>query len=418
MGGKYTKHILLSFIRDNDIRGTPDPNDINGVNWKYHLTFDCSICNKTKTRRFDKLILSGARCSTCPKKEEDSAASIKKVRECWNYELNEGKKPREVYKSSGSKIWITCPKCPHNFPVSMNKVNGRGHWCPYCANQKLCKDENCNICYKKSAASIKKVRECWNYELNEGKKPRDVFKNSHSEIWFTCPRCPHDFPVSMNKVSSRGNWCPYCSNPPNKLCKDENCGACWDKSFASSEMSKHWHPNKNGKLVPRDVFKKSNSCCRNFICPYCEKDYKAIPQSVTNGSWCNCRINKTETLLHKWLLNRPQKYDVERGVTYEWCKDLNPLPFDFVIESLKLIFELDGPHHYDKTAYHYSGSTIVHDRYKEKMALKHGYTVIRIKQEDVWNNENDWESKLLYAIGKDYEEPTVNKLYDECIELF
>ena len=40
------------------------------------------------------------------------------------------------------------------------------------------------------------------------------------------------------------------------------------------------------------------------------------------------------------------------------------------------------------------------DVYKMKKANEHGYSVIRIVQEDVWNNKYDWLSELNNNINK------------------
>lgn len=30
-------------------------------------------------------------------------------------------------------------------------------------------------------------------------------------------------------------WCPYCSNPPQRLCENDECKECFEKSFASDK---------------------------------------------------------------------------------------------------------------------------------------------------------------------------------------
>jgi hypothetical protein len=71
---------------------------------------------------------------------------------CWSDKNEEN--PRNVFKSSGKKIWFDCDKCCHDFDKSLaNVTNGGGHWCSYCANQKLCKNEECKTCFDKSFAS-------------------------------------------------------------------------------------------------------------------------------------------------------------------------------------------------------------------------------------------------------------------------
>ena len=69
----------------------------------------------------------------------------------------------------------------------------------------------------------------WNYELNNGIKPEEVFLNSHKKYWFTCEECKHKFEIRLSDVNNN-KWCPFCSNQ--KLCKNNKCKSCFNKSFA------------------------------------------------------------------------------------------------------------------------------------------------------------------------------------------
>ena len=66
----------------------------------------------------------------------------------WNYEKNENTKPENIRISSSKKFWFNCFECNHIFTCSLSNVK-KGRWCSYCANLKLCNDENCQICYEK-----------------------------------------------------------------------------------------------------------------------------------------------------------------------------------------------------------------------------------------------------------------------------
>jgi hypothetical protein len=62
------------------------------------------------------------------------------------------------------------------------------------------------------------------------------------------------------------------------------------------------------------------------------------------------------------------------------------------------------------------------DIYKMKQALKNGYTVIRILQNDIYTNSNYWEERLHQAIRM-YERPfavfiTNSDKYDKHMEAF
>ena len=107
------------------------------------------------------------------------------------------------------------------------------------------------------------------------------------------------------------------------------------------------------------------------------------------GSWCpHCR-NKTERKLHKYLL----KIFTEciRSFKQDWCKNVKHLPFDFCILFLKIIIELDGNQHFKQISNWCSPlKNIQRDIFKMKKALENGFRIIRLLQEDVWNNDESW----------------------------
>ena len=82
---------------------------------------------------------------------------------------------------------------------------------------------------------------------------------------------------------------------------------------------------------------------------------------------------------------------------FEWCKDIRPLPFDFLLDSVKVIIEVDGGQHFKFVSYFKNDvkQRQITDIYKMRKALEHGYTIIRILQEDIFYNRNDWKSNLL-----------------------
>ena len=114
---------------------------------------------------------------------------------------------------------------------------------------------------------------------NEG-KPEDYALNSHQICWFDCD-CGHPFESCLKNINLLNRWCPYCSNPPKKLCG--NCVTCNDKSFASHYRANNWS-NKN-IVEPKEVFKTSH---KNYLfdCE-CGHEFKSSPKTITyNNSWC------------------------------------------------------------------------------------------------------------------------------------
>ena len=315
--------------------------------------------------------------------------------EFWDYIKNK-KTPCEMRISSGNKFWFICDNCAcnHSFETPLNDI-AKGQWCPYCVNRKLCKDINCTQCHEKSFASSPRAV-FWDYVKNVKKTPREVSKGSGKKFWFDCHECEHSFESILKNVTKLNSWCPYCSNPPQRMCEDMNCTWCHEKSFASSPRAIFW--SDINEKTPCEVFKSADKKYW-FTCSD-KHSFDIRLHSVTNNnSWCPMCKNKTEKMFLKWFEN---EYDhvIKHQAKFEWCKDKRYLPFDFSIESLKLIIEIDGPQHYRQVSNWQSPEiTQARDKYKTQKALENGYTVIRILQEDIFKNVVGWGNELVVTIA-------------------
>jgi very-short-patch-repair endonuclease len=323
-----------------------------------------------------------------PKSFENSFASHVKAL-YWSEENNIG--PESVYKNSGNKYKFNC-KCGHTFINTLACIAHSGQWCSYCANKSLCNNNECDMCLQKSFASHVKAL-YWSKENNEI-TPRDVFKNTHTKYYFDCDICKHTFDIRLNDVMY-DKWCSYCNG--DKMCDKESCIFCFNKSFASHPRESCWS-DKNIGIKPRDVTKFSHSKYY-FNCDVCDKLYYAKLNSIAYGMWCSCNIYKTEKILHEYLEKEYYFTKIKRGQKFDWCKNINHLPFDFCIEEYKIIIELDGDQHFKQVLKWASPEqTQKNDKYKMECAINNGYFIIRLLQQDVFNNKNDWKNKLNEAI--------------------
>jgi hypothetical protein len=297
--------------------------------------------------------------------------------------------PRYITKSSSKQYLFDCNICNHTFKSAISDISS-GYWCGYCVNHKFCNNEECTFCFNNSFASHEKSP-YWS-DINN-KKPEKVALNSHKKYWFDCVDCDHSFESIISNIA-KGSWCPFCSNK--KLCDNEQCTFCFNNSFASQEKSQFWS-DKN-TIKPRQIFK----CARNkywFNCKECNNSFESEIRSIKNGSWCPICKNKTEKKLHKWLSER---YTTNHQCRYDWCKNSKTnkhLPYDFEIES-NIIIELDGNQHF-KQIMNWNSPLLQKERdlYKIQCAFKNGKHIIRIFQEDVWNDKNEWDKKLIHAIN-------------------
>ena len=88
----------------------------------------------------------------------------------------------------------------------------------------------------------------------------------------------------------------------------------------------------------------------------------------------NC-VNKTEFLFFKKMFEFYPT--LKKQYKVKWCKNKNCLPFDFVIEELKIIIEIDGPQHFIQVA-NWTSPEIQKekDKYKINCANKNGFSAV------------------------------------------
>jgi hypothetical protein len=137
-----------------------------------------------------------------------------------------------------------------------------------------------NLPFERSFASHIKSQ-YWS-EKNEI-NPRDVCMSSKYVYWFNCPDCKHEFDSRLSNITYGGSWCSFCAIPSKRLCDNNECDSCFNKSLASHETSKFW--SSKNDLTPRDVFKSSHNKYL-FDCPDCLHVYDTTVASLTAGSWC------------------------------------------------------------------------------------------------------------------------------------
>jgi len=301
---------------------------------------------------------------------------------------------RQVSKKGRTVCWFLCGECNHSFSAVAKEVNKdyKPSWCSYCSNKKLCNELDCQTCFSKSFASSPRIGS-WSPK-NGNINPRLLFRTKNVKYWFDCENCFHEFELSLGCIS-KGRWCQYCANK--KLCMVEECQVCIAKSFASSHRAGNWS-EKNYPVLPRSIFKCSNTA-RWFDCDDCKNEFCMRPDSITiHNQWCPACKHKTEKKLFKYLISLFS--DTVHQKRFDWCRNEESkakvrFPFDFCIPSLMMLVELDGRQHFEQVpGWETPERQNIRDRYKMNSAITHGYSIIRILQDDVLHNKNNWKKRI------------------------
>jgi very-short-patch-repair endonuclease len=227
--------------------------------------------------------------------------------DCWHPTKNGELTPRQVTKCSGKKYWFQCDVCNHDFDSVISQCIKENRWCSYCANQKLCDEDECSYCFNKSFASYNEKTvngklkvDCWHHTKNGELNTKTILLNNLiKNIGFNVMYVIMILIVSLYQCIKENRWCPYCANQ--KLCDEDKCNHCFNKSFASYDGKTEngklkvdcWHHTKNGELTPRDVTKGTDKKCW-FQCDVCNHDFDSRIASVSgsNNGWCPYCKNK------------------------------------------------------------------------------------------------------------------------------
>jgi very-short-patch-repair endonuclease len=380
-------------------KNTLNPRDIFNKTHKKYL-FDCEVCNHT----FEKSVSGISSLTFCPycsissyilcddnkcvMCHNKSFASHEKSK-CWDYSKND-KTPREIFKNASSKYFFVCDVCKHSFDILPQSINGQEQFCPYCVNQKLCNNEDCNTCLDKSFAK-NEFSQYWSSKNDVN--ARDIFYNTHKKYFFDCRKCGHELEIEISHIREDKLNCVYCGSK--ELCDDKNCKPCFNKSFASHEKSKYWS-DKN-KVVPRQVFKNTHDKYY-FNCNICKSEFMIGLSNIScGGNWCSSCVNKTEKILYDWLCKKYEGKDIKTQFLIK--QNDKKYFYDFHILELDLLIELDGLQHFKQVGKWKSPEhALVNDVNKINLAINHKKTIIHILQEDVYYNRNDWENKLTSCI--------------------
>jgi hypothetical protein len=90
--------------------------------------------------------------------------------------------------------------------------------------------------------------------------------------------------------------------------------------------------------------------------------------------------------------------------------------YDFYIvltNGVKIIFEIDGPQHYTKIS---NWSSVlknqIRDEIKTRLAIKQEINLVRLNQEDILYDKNNWDKTVNDFIQKKYECNDEIEIYD------
>jgi len=163
------------------------------------------------------------------------------IAEQWHPTKNGALTPEDVTPCSDKKVWWVCSK-GHEWQATVHERSIQGNGCPYCAGKRASKEYNFLKMYPEIARE-------WHPKKNRDLTPDKVTPVSGKKVWWVCDK-GHEWQTTICERSSGGSGCPYCAG--SKASKEYNLLKIYP------EITRQWHPVKNGQLTPDKVTPGSN----------------------------------------------------------------------------------------------------------------------------------------------------------------
>lgn len=214
----------------------------------------------------------------------------------WNYDKNEDILPSMVSVGMRREFWWKCER-GHEWKASISARHNRKQRCPYCTNQKVCKENSLET-------MSPQVSEEWDYSKNGELKPINVMHSSNKKVWWICKK-GHEWETTVRKRTCGGSGCPYCAKV--RVAEKDSI------IYTHPNICKHWDYNKNKSVSPNTVSHNSNGkvwwVCekghewsqyirqqiKNQCCPYC---------SGKKATFENFFGSKRKDLMEDWDFNK------------------------------------------------------------------------------------------------------------------
>lgn len=390
---------------------------------KQKLQYICKCGNNSETTVTGITRING--CMNCNGTPKYTIEDVKRIFLKYNCTLIE-----EIYIDNATKMNYKCNQCDTKYNVTLGSFIKRVDKCKNC---RLIKDR------KEMFNRIKKEFQEENCELLETE-----YINNHTKMSYKC-NCGNESVISYNSFQ-KGRKCMKCLGTPKHSYKyveeyfdKNNCILISDKYESNLEKLEYICECGNYSEITFANFQNGHRCvkCRSYYLKHdienvkeyfkkynyeclenqyinceikiryrCDKGHLSTTSfhNFQNGKRCPKCKNKTEQIVNEFL---EENYtNVIHQAKFNWCKNKTYLPFDFLLDDQKILLEVDGAQHFIHFRENWKSPEEIQKRdiLKMKLALSQGYSIIRISQEDIYNNTIYWKEMLKKNIKK-YKKP-------------
>ena len=256
------------------------------------------------------------------------------------------------YRNSREKVKIVCKTHGEFEQLPYNHLLGKG--CNLCNpnfGSKLELDTFVDMCNKKH-----------NYEYDYSLVN---YINNKTKVKIICKS--HGEFKQEPRLHLSGQKCPSCKGNKKVTREDfiERCSIIFNNKYDYTLTIIDGTKNKTKIICPKHGL------------------FEQIVDSHLRGSGCSkCNDSKGEKIISWFLDKNDIVYETQK--TFDNCKDIRKLKFDFYIPNINTCIEFDGIHHFEITEFGQSklDDTIKKDMIKNKFCLESNITLLRISYKD------------------------------------
>ena len=184
--------------------------------------------------------VNNCKCPYCTNRKvlagfNDLATKNPDIAKQWHPIKNGNLKPTDVFEKDNRSVWWL-GECGHEWQTKISTRSTCG--CPICSGKQIL------VGYNDLATIYPNLAAEWHPIKNGTLQPMDITYGNASKAWWL-GQCGHEWEA---KISCRrhGNGCPICAG--RQVLPGFN-----DLATTHPDVTKTWHPTKNGSLNPTDV---------------------------------------------------------------------------------------------------------------------------------------------------------------------
>lgn len=277
-----------------------------------------------------------------------------------------------AYKGNDKKVLIHCKICGNNFESRPNNLLSN-HGCPHCTN--IITHNNQRKTHEQFVSEIKKMH------------PKLVIESEY-----------------MGARKKLGVFCTVCGNhyysKPNNLLRGRGCPQCGGTAKKTHEEFIELIHEINPNLIITSEYKNVASEV-DVLCKVCGYEFSTRAHNlIYSKTGCpKCKMSHGEVKIQSFLDDNNIKYHIYH--TFDDCKNILKLSFDFYLPKEKIAIEFDGIQHFKPVHYFGGEDSLIkqqcNDAIKTNYCNEHDIKLLRIPYTE-YDNINEILNKEIIGV--------------------